>query len=87
MMELYSLSRALKSDFTTDIYCLNTMCDQPKGAIIIQTLLVPDRRNGAFFIFQVHKALFSTPGAKRRYLRFFKKVDFFQKIKALFTKK
>ena len=28
MMELYSLSRALKSDFTTDIYCLNTMCDQ-----------------------------------------------------------
>ena len=42
-------------------------------ALLIQTLLVPDRKNGAFFIFQVHKALFSTPGAKRRYLRFFNK--------------
>ena len=42
---------------------------------------MPDRKNGAFFIFQVHKALFSTPGAKRRYLRFFKKNWFFSKNK------
>ena len=62
MMQLYSLSRELKSDFTTDIYCLNTMCDQfifqPTSCKYVSNVLLSFRNISELYFHSRHQILY-----------------------------